>query len=54
MTDPLDLLIIGAGAPGIGSAAILKAARPNMRIAILDAATRPGGTWATPTAWRVT
>ena len=35
MTDPLDILIIGAGVSGIGSAAIVKTARPEARFLIL-------------------
>ena len=42
---PLDVLIVGAGLSGIGSACHLLADRPARRIAILEAREAIGGTW---------
>lgn len=42
-----DVIIIGAGVSGLGTAAILRRARPDATFLVLDALDRPGGTWAT-------
>ena len=40
-----DVLIVGAGLTGVGSAADLRRRFPQKRIAILEARERMGGTW---------
>ncbi len=40
-----DVLIVGAGLTGIGSAADLRRRFPDKRIAIIEARERIGGTW---------
>ncbi len=45
MTEPLDVLIVGAGLSGIGMAIQLAAKCPGKRYAILERRERLGGTW---------
>lgn len=45
MTEPLDVVIIGAGISGIGMAAHLRRKCPGKRFAIIEARDRLGGTW---------
>ncbi|MFT4287447.1 flavin-containing monooxygenase [Nocardioides sp.] len=44
-TDPLDVLIIGAGLSGIDAAASLLRDHPDKKVAILEARQSLGGTW---------
>ncbi len=44
-TEPLDVLIVGAGLSGIGAAAMLQERCPGKRYAILEARAAIGGTW---------
>ena len=43
----VDVLIIGAGVSGIGSACHLRAQCPELRVLILEAMDEIGGTWVT-------
>ncbi|MBV1688676.1 NAD(P)/FAD-dependent oxidoreductase [Novosphingobium sp. G106] len=45
MTEPLDVLIVGAGISGIGMAAHLTRECPGKRYAIVDRRAAAGGTW---------
>ena len=45
MQDMLDVVILGAGLSGIGTACHLQRECPEKRIAILEARERSGGTW---------
>lgn len=42
---PLDVVIVGAGLSGIGSACHLRRAHPSLRLVILESRERSGGTW---------
>ncbi|WP_085654154.1 MULTISPECIES: NAD(P)/FAD-dependent oxidoreductase [unclassified Pseudomonas] len=44
-TEPLDVLIMGAGVSGIGAAAYLRRNQPGKVFAILESRERAGGTW---------
>ncbi|WP_085633759.1 NAD(P)/FAD-dependent oxidoreductase [Pseudomonas sp. R16(2017)] len=44
-TEPLDVLIMGAGVSGIGAAAYLRRNQPGKAFAILESRERAGGTW---------
>ena len=43
--EHLDVLIIGAGLSGIGTACRLKQEHPGRTVALLESRSRPGGTW---------
>ena len=45
ITEPLDVLIVGAGISGIGLAAHLVRDCPGKRFAIVERRAQPGGTW---------
>ena len=45
MSQPLDVLIIGAGLSGIGAASRLRREFPNKSLALLEARSDLGGTW---------
>lgn len=49
LTEPLDVLIVGAGISGIAAARYLRAERPGDSFAVLDDNESFGGTWLTHT-----
>ncbi|MCV6587344.1 MAG: NAD(P)/FAD-dependent oxidoreductase [Marinibacterium sp.] len=49
ITQPLDVLIVGAGISGIAAASYLRMHRPDDRFAIVDLMDSFGGTWKTHT-----
>ena len=45
MTEHVDVLVVGAGLSGIGTAAQLRRQHPHRTLAVLEARAVSGGTW---------